>query len=297
MPSLFSRMRHAALTLLLASFCCCGLLAGAQAMAASSPLQAEYAQAQRAANQAGEQRLVLVAAAMDASSQAFVGDVKLVERELRRFAPGLVALHLANVPGGPQRKAWPEATPRALQLTLARAGTLLHGGKPEESLAVVLLSSHGHVGLLSAARNARDYSDVHVSELREWLQPLGETPTLLIISSCYSGSLIPLLEQDNRIIITAASDRTSSFGCEPESHNTYFIDSLFGDGLDPKESLEQWFARGAKLVAQREAQMQLTPPSNPQLWVGKAMKRLANRPLRELLGSFGAGSPSYNSRP
>ena len=259
-----------------------GLLAASPAGAHHGvSLAAQYEQARSTAEKAGLHRFVLASAAMDASSTAFVGDVKLVEQVFRLQVPQMATLHLAN---GLRRQAGPEVTARSLRQMLAQAGTLVSGDAAPGSLAVVLLTSHGHVGYLSAARSRSDNSSVHVSELREWLAPLGDTtPTLLIISACYSGSLIPLLEQPNRIIITAASERTSSFGCEPESRNTYFIDELFSGDFDASLNIEQWFARGAQRVAEREKTMQLTPPSNPQLWVGDKVKALARKPWSEVL--------------
>lgn len=264
------------------------LLAATPASAHHSvSLASQHEQARGAADKAGRHRFVLAGAAMDASSTAFVGDVKLVEQAFRAQAPGAIPLHLAN---GLRRQAGPEATARSMRQMFTFAGTLVSGDAAPGSLVVVLLTSHGHVGYLSAARHVGDNSSVHVSELREWLAPLGDTtPTLLILSACYSGSLIPLLEQPNRIIVTAASERTSSFGCEPESRNTFFVDALFGEGLDVALNIEQWFARGARRVAEREKAMQLLPPSNPQLWVGDKVKALARKPWREVLAPFNAG--------
>lgn len=278
-----------AIALFLRAAVTAGLLGLLAVMPASAhhgvSLASQYEQARSVAEKAGLHRFVLASAAMDASSTAFVGDVKLAEQVFRAQVPQAAMLHLAN---GMQR-AGPEVTARSLRQMFVRAGSLVSGDAAPGSLVVVLLSSHGHVGYLSAARSFNDGSSVHVSELREWLAPLGDTtPTLLIISACYSGSLIPLLEQPNRIIITAASERTSSFGCEPESRNTYFIDELFSGGLDASQSIEQWFARGAQRVAEREKAMKLAPPSNPQLWVGEKVQALAGKPWRDVLAPFNA---------
>lgn len=281
-------LRSALLVCRLVAACLPGLLAAVPASAHHGvSLASQYEQARGVADKAGHHRLVLAGAAMDASSTAFVGDVKLFEQAFRAQVPRSASvLHLAN---GLRRQAGPDATARSMRQMFTLAGTLVAGEAAPGSLVVVLLTSHGHVGYLSAARHASDNSSVHVSELREWLAPLGETtPTLLIVSACYSGSLIPLLEQPNRIIVTAASERTSSFGCEADSRNTFFVEALFDDGLDASQNIEQWFARGAARVAEREKALQLTPPSNPQLWVGDKVKALARKPWRDLLAPFNA---------
>lgn len=281
-------VRGAVLRCLLLAACVPGLLAATPASAHHGvSLASQYEQARAVAEKSGRHRLVLASAAMDASSTAFVGDVKLAEQAFRAQVPRSTSvLHLAN---GLRRQAGPDATASSMRQMFKLAGTLVAGEAAPGSLVVVLLTSHGHVGYLSAARHANDNSSVHVSELREWLAPLGDaTPTLLIVSACYSGSLIPLLEQPNRIIVTAASERTSSFGCEAESRNTFFIEALFDEGLDASQNIEQWFARGAARVAEREKARQLTPPSNPQLWVGEQVKALARKPWRDVLAPLNA---------
>ena len=56
----------------------------------------------------------------------------------------------------------------------------------------------------------------------------GSVPTVAIVSGCYSGIFIGrVTEAPNRIILTAARDDRTSFGCKAEERLTYFDDSLF----------------------------------------------------------------------
>jgi hypothetical protein len=243
--------------------------------------QAETAR-QTLARHADAPAVLLVAAALDGSSTAFVGDVRLAETRLRELAPQLAALRLGNA-GAP--RDWPAASRRNLAAAFGQAARLLQATPPERPrLAIVLLSSHGDVGHLALEeRRTRRLQLVSAGELRRWLQPLAGVPTLVIVSACHSGSLIPALRGPQRIVMAAARSDRSSFGCETESANTYFVDELFRT-LQPGLSLQAWFAATRESVAERERRMQLEPPSEPQLDIGEQMRGPAQQPLAKLLG-------------
>jgi hypothetical protein len=222
-----------------------------------------------------------VGAALDAASTAFVGDVTLGERRLRELAPQLAALRLGN---GNTPPDWPHATLRTLPAALAHAADLLRAAPRDDRLAIVLLSSHGNRGYLALSEDGGDeFDEVSAGLLRRWLAPLGDTPTLLVISACHSGSLIPALQSPQRIILAAARADRSSFGCEADSANTYFVDELFGQ-LDAGLTIDEWFARTVGSVSAREKRMGLSPPSRPQISIGGAMRTIARRPLARVLG-------------
>jgi hypothetical protein len=227
--------------------------------------------------------VLLVAAALDGSSHAFVGDVRLADTRLRALAPQMASLRLGN--GGAPRD-WPAASPRNLAAAFEQAGRLLHAAPPgRPRLAVVLLSSHGDVGHLALEeRRSGRLQRVSAAQLRRWLSPLAGVPTLVVVSACHSGSLIPALRGPQRIVMAAARSDRSSFGCETESNNTYFVDELFRT-LQPGLSIQDWFAAAAASVGERERRMQLSPPSEPQLDVGGQMREAARRPIAELLGA------------
>jgi len=228
-------------------------------------------------------RIVYVGAGLDAASTAFVGDVKLGTSRLKALAPQMVSLSLGNGDDAPG--TWPQATLRTVPAALAHAAELLRSAAAaaEDRLAIVLLSSHGNRGFLALSEDGGDeFDEVTAAMLKRWLAPLGDTPTLLVISACHAGSLIPALQAPHRIILAAARADRSSFGCEAESTNTYFVDELF-TSLDGRLSLEDWFARTAAGVSARERRMGLSPPSRPQLSIGRAMRTIARQPLARWL--------------
>jgi hypothetical protein len=90
------------------------------------------------------------------------------------------------------------------------------------------------------------------------------------------------LESPNRIILTAAAKTKTSYGCQPLSNNTFFVDELFGDNFDARLSLKGNFEAASKRIQIREADMKLVP-SEPQIYIGEKMKALIELPLAEAL--------------
>jgi hypothetical protein len=92
-------------------------------------------------------------------------------------------------------------------------------------------------------------------------------PTVVIISACFSGMFIPVLRADNRMIITAARADRTSFGCGETNMYTFF-DQCFLEAL-PKSMTFPMLADNAKeCVAEREKAENVSPPSEPQVYVG-----------------------------
>ncbi|MCF2871916.1 C13 family peptidase [Octadecabacter sp. G9-8] len=140
---------------------------------------------------------------------------------------------------------------------------------------VVMLTSHGSPDLMAVKTQPNGpVSAVSADTLAEFLAPLANDRQILILQACFSGSLIDELRSPNRIIMTAASADRSSFGCNPESDNTWFIRSLNRAMLEVGAqggSWEQIFARTRALVAADEAANGY-PASNPQRFVGANMR-------------------------
>ena len=113
----------------------------------------------------------------------------------------------------------------------------------------------------------------------------GERPTVAVISACFSGVFVPALAGANRMVLTAARPDRSSFGCGEADHYPYFDDCFlksFGQAHD--------FAVLGRMiqacVAAREIETHMSPPSEPQLWIGPALAPLV--PLYALPGPVAA---------
>lgn len=80
-------------------------------------------------------------------------------------------------------------------------------------LVLLHISTHGGRGVLASKIGNREPTALSGSTLARLLEPLAAHRTVIIISACYSGSLIGNLSSPDRIIIAAARADRSSFGC------------------------------------------------------------------------------------
>jgi hypothetical protein len=147
-----------------------------------------------------------------------------------------------------------------------------------DDIVFVDVSSHGARRML--ARQVGNHAPTGLSsrELARKLEPLAGHRTVIIISACYSGSLIGDLRAPERIIITAARADRSSFGCAPDSRHTFFGEAEL-HAFGPRDrSLRQVFAAIRDDVARMEDK-QRYQPSEPQIWVGASMTDLYDAPL------------------
>ena len=103
----------------------------------------------------------------------------------------------------------------------------------------------------------------------------GERPTVVILSACFSGAMLPPLERPNRMILTAARRDRTSFGCGQSDRYPYF-DQCVLESWGASGSFPELANRARACVAAREKAEQLTPHSEPQLWIGS--KALASLP-------------------
>jgi hypothetical protein len=98
---------------------------------------------------------------------------------------------------------------------------------------------------------------------------------IVVVSACYSGGFIEPLKSDTTLVITAADAQHTSFGCGSESDFTYFGRAYFDQALRKQASFIAAFDDARRIIEARERGEGKTP-SNPQMYVGKAMKeRLA----------------------
>ena len=117
----------------------------------------------------------------------------------------------------------PLATEDSLSAALSTAPP-----KPGQGCLIFLTSHGGKNGLL--LRDDLDHRFVlEPSAFGRMLdRGCGQAPTVAIVSGCYSGIFISRqTEAPNRIILTAARDDRTSFGCGHEQQYTYFDDCLF----------------------------------------------------------------------
>jgi hypothetical protein len=156
-----------------------------------------------------------------------------------------------------------ESLRRALQALAERSGP--------EDLIFIYLTSHGSSRHeLNLDQPRLQLSDLPASELAVLLQPLRERHKVVVISACYSGGFIPLLQDDKTLVMTAARADRVSFGCSEENDFTYFGRALFAEALNETDDLQHAFELAKTKVAERE-QADGFEASEPQIWPAKAV--------------------------
>ena len=112
----------------------------------------------------------------------------------------------------------------------------------------------------------------------------GQKPTVVVISACFSGVFVPTLARPNRMVLTAARPDRSSFGCGEADRYPYF-DDCFLQSMRDSHDFPDVAREATSCVAARETKEGMKPPSEPQTFIGGAV-----RPLLPLI-SF-AAAPS-----
>jgi len=122
----------------------------------------------------------------------------------------------------------------------------------------------------------------------------GNRPSVIVMSSCYSGQFVAPLQGENRIILTAARPDRTSFGCGEMDHYTFF-DDCFLRALPMAGDFPSLGGLVQQCVAAREAEMKATPPSEPQVSVGPQTiftLRWRDTPTAPAAGGFPAQQPT-----
>ncbi|HVY83803.1 MAG TPA: C13 family peptidase [Caulobacterales bacterium] len=180
--------------------------------------------------------------------------------------------------GGPNRQ-YPAATPDNVQAALGRIGSLID---PDEDLVAVFFTSHGaHDGSIAMLERGRMQGALRPANLRDSFMQAGIRNRLVIVSACFSGAFIAPLADEQTIVLTAASPDRTSFGCQPENEWTFFGDAYFNHALRGGAAIIPAFDQAKTLIEQWEREQNLSPPSNPQRFVGPRAAAMLARAERQ----------------
>jgi hypothetical protein len=101
----------------------------------------------------------------------------------------------------------------------------------------------------------------------------GSRPTVVVISACFSGVFVPTLARANRMVLTAARPDRSSFGCGEADRYPYF-DDCFLSSIRGAHEFPSLARDVTACVAAREIKEGMKPPSEPQTFIGGAVRPL-----------------------
>lgn len=137
-----------------------------------------------------------------------------------------------------------------------------------EDVLILYTTSHG------SAKTGIVYQDgengfgmLSPSRLANLVNGLGIKRRLIMISACYSGVFIPPMQSDDSIIITAASQRRTSFGCSPGNDWTFFGDAMINHAMRKPQPLSAAAKEAQKLIFDWENQLGVIS-SEPQVSFG-----------------------------
>ena len=210
----------------------------------------------------------VVAVALD-SDPNFSREAREAGRVLaRRYDARGRTLVLAG-PDGRGGTALAMGSPASLDIALARVAEVMD---VREDVLVLYTTSHG--APLGLVYNDGDQGFGAISPTRLWtvLSQLGIQNRMLLLSACYAGVFVPMLQSDTTAIVTAAAADRTSFGCQADADWTFFGDALVNQALRKPQSLPAAAAEAQRLIADWERKGRLEP-SNPQVAIGAGAAR------------------------
>lgn len=180
--------------------------------------------------------------------------------------------------GGQGQRTYPAASPDNFAAALGHIGATMD---PNEDLFVLFITTHGQSDGVAAIReHNRMFAGLRPAHLSLMLQQANIQNRVVIVSACFAGAFISPLMSDGTIVMAAAAPDRSSFGCQPQNNWTFFGDAYFNRSVREHGDMIGSFDRAKRLIAQWEREQNLSPPSNPQIYVGSraaTMLRAAER--------------------
>jgi hypothetical protein len=140
----------------------------------------------------------------------------------------------------------------------------------DEDVLLLVMSSHGTATGFSLQLPAGSSQVLTAHEVKGILDGEGIKNRVVIVSACYSGVFVEPLANDNTIVLTAAGEKSTSFGCAAQREWTYFGDAFFRQGLHPGTDFKRAFDH-ARILIQSWEMLDRLPPSNPQAHFGPAL--------------------------
>jgi hypothetical protein len=163
----------------------------------------------------------------------------------------------------------PMATVTNLRATLKEIGATIDR---DDDVVMVYLESHGARNHeLAVAFPPLELDQLTPETLRVMLDEAAIKWRIIVVSACYSGGYIESLKDDFTLILTASATDRTSFGCGTESNATYIADALFQHAFRFEDSFVKAFAQARERIAQHEQEQKVSPPSDPQIYVGYEM--------------------------
>ncbi|WP_049721347.1 C13 family peptidase [Gilvimarinus polysaccharolyticus] len=143
---------------------------------------------------------------------------------------------------------------------------------PQQDILLLYLTSHGssdHKFYL--ATPGHKFLGLAAQDLAQTINDLPVKWKVIIVSACYSGGFIEPLKAPEHLIITAARDDRTSFGCSDEDTMTYFGRAFFEQALPAEQGFVEAFYKARVTIAGWEEE-QSFEHSEPQIFIGSKIE-------------------------
>lgn len=197
----------------------------------------------------GKVNLYLLAFAGDGEENVFVNEVEYVAKLFaQRFGATGHSLILANNPDTLTR--YPLASLSNLEVA---ANGVAGKMDRDRDILMLFLTSHGSADhLLYVSMDPLPLDQIAPEDLAYVLAETHVRYKVVVISACYSGGFVDALKSPTTLVITAARQDRTSFGCGTDSPITDFGRAFFVDGLNNTDSFTAAFSTASKLINQWE---------------------------------------------
>ena len=137
-----------------------------------------------------------------------------------------------------------------------------------EDLLFLHMTSHGsRRHKFAVAFESLRPNDLSAARIGEIVNGAALPWRVVVVSACFSGGYIDSLKSPRTMVITAASARRTSFGCENGREYTYFGGAFYRDSLST-DDYRAAFEHAVERVRELE-ESKGYKHSEPQMWVGE----------------------------
>jgi hypothetical protein len=166
---------------------------------------------------------------------------------------------------------YPAQAPKLSSLAIVR-DQLSGAAQRAKAGCLVYFTSHGVPGgLIMMTEPDEMITPIQLNRMLQTACP--DRPVVLVLSACFSGGFIPGLAGNDRMILTAARPDRSSFGCGDNDIYPFF-DACVLERAPMAHTFIDLASGVQACVAAKEQEVGAEPPSEPQVWIGPALKPL-----------------------
>ncbi|HEY9133356.1 MAG TPA: C13 family peptidase [Dyella sp.] len=211
----------------------------------------------------GKPNLYVIAFAGDGGEDVFRNEAEFSSRLFARFGPTVHTLVLENNPAALSHR--PLASWSNLEAALEGVSSMM---KPDEDILLLYMTTHGdHDSTLLVDMDPLPLDQIGPPDLADIFKKHPFKWKVVVVNACYSGGFVPDLRGSGTLVLTAAREDRSSFGCGSDSDITYFGKAWLANALNGTPDFIVAFNQAREQIAQWEQQDKLTP-SEPQIDIG-----------------------------